>query len=295
MTLDNGGFETRDYRIREYQGGGGVRIVADVGGPADAPTVILSHGGGQTRHSWHGAMRALVDSGWRVINFDLRGHGDSGWSANGDYTLGDRADDMRAILADTRGPVGLVGASLGGIAMLYTAATTAGLEIAALILVDIVARPNPAGVQRIVDFMRAHLDGFDDIAAAVDAVAAYNPARRRSRNPDGLRKNLRQRNGRLYWHWDPKITEVNQDIENSALDGALEQAGSALDFPALLVRGLQSDVVTADGVDDMRRYLPQLEVFDVVGASHMVAGDRNDSFNAGVIDFLRRHLPAGRG
>jgi hypothetical protein len=37
--------------------------------------------------------------------------------------------------------------------------------------------------------------------------------------------------------------------------------------------------------------VPQTEVFNVADAGHMVAGDRNDAFNDGVIGFLGRHLP----
>jgi hypothetical protein len=42
----------------------------------------------------------------------------------------------------------------------------------------------------------------------------------------------------------------------------------------------------------LRDALPALEVFDVEGAGHMVAGDRNDAFNQGAIAFLSRHFPA---
>jgi pimeloyl-ACP methyl ester carboxylesterase len=73
---------------------------------------------------------------------------------------------------------------------------------------------------------------------------------------------------------------------------ALASTKNALDFPTLLVRGRNSDVISDEGIDDLRRILPQTEVFDVAGAGHMVAGDRNDAFNAGVIGFLERHLPA---
>ena len=44
---------------------GGVSVTADVGGPVDGPTVVLLHGGGQTRHSWHGTWRVLVEDGWQ--------------------------------------------------------------------------------------------------------------------------------------------------------------------------------------------------------------------------------------
>jgi pimeloyl-ACP methyl ester carboxylesterase len=54
---------------------------------------------------------------------------------------------------------------------------------------------------------------------------------------------------------------------------------------------MQSDIVSEEGVTDLRRHVPQLEVWDVAGAGHMVAGDRNDAFNQGVFAFLERHLP----
>ena len=64
-------------------------------------------------------------------------------------------------------------------------------------------------------------------------------------------------------------------------------------LPVLLVRGLKSDVVSDAGVAAFRALLPALEVADVGGAGHMVAGDRNDAFNASVIAFLMRHLALG--
>jgi pimeloyl-ACP methyl ester carboxylesterase len=59
----------------------------------------------------------------------------------------------------------------------------------------------------------------------------------------------------------------------------------------LLVRGMKSDIVTEAGVADFRQHLTRLEVLDVNNAGHMVAGDRNDAFNEGVLSFLRRCTP----
>lgn len=59
----------------------------------------------------------------------------------------------------------------------------------------------------------------------------------------------------------------------------------------LLVRGLKSDVVSDAGVAAFRAMLPTLEVSDVAGASHMVAGDRNDAFLDATKAYLERHLP----
>ena len=59
---------------------GCLTLVGDVGGATDAPCVVLMHGGGQTRFSWMNAGKALVQAGYRVINFDARGHGESDWA-----------------------------------------------------------------------------------------------------------------------------------------------------------------------------------------------------------------------
>jgi len=48
--------------------------------------------------------------------------------------------------------------------------------------------------------------------------------------------------------------------------------------PILLVRGSESDVVSADNLDEFKRRIPHARVVDVSGAGHMVAGDQNDVF-----------------
>lgn len=277
---------------RIYGSSGGVRIVADVGGPEGAPTVLLMHGGGQTRHSWSGAMNSLVERGYRVVNYDARGHGDSSWAEDGAYALDDRVDDVRAVLGDSQSPFALVGASLGGATAVHAVAL--GLAASAVVMVDIVPDPEPLGIGRIADFMSSHLDGFADLDEAADAVAAYNPERPRPKDASGLMRNLRRRDdGRLYWHWDPRILK-DPTGQKAIIRRSAEAVATAGPPPFLLVRGLHSDVVSDAGVASFRALMPELEVVDVAGAGHMVAGDRNDAFNAGVIDFLARKMPPER-
>jgi pimeloyl-ACP methyl ester carboxylesterase len=97
------------YRFRSLSG---LQLAADIGGnPARTPVVLL-HGGGQTRHSWGNVFSALVATGYHVITFDARGHGDSDWDANGDYTLDAMVADLHAVLAELPSPPILVGTSM---------------------------------------------------------------------------------------------------------------------------------------------------------------------------------------
>jgi len=280
-----------DDRLRRvtFMSSDGVKLVGDCGGAADAPCVILLHGGGQTRHSWSRAVERLLDAGLQVINFDARGHGESDWSPDGAYELTDRAADLAAVTADLRVPFILIGASLGGATSIE--AVHEGMRPAGVVLVDIVPEPDPRGIARIVGFMHGHQDGFASVDEAAAAVASYNPQREKPRDTKGLRKNLRARgDGRLYWHWDPRILATEPAVHHVAVERASETLAALTTIPVLLVRGLSSDVVGEEGVEAFRRQMPRLEILDVMGAGHMVAGDRNDAFNDGVIDFARRIL-----
>lgn len=271
-------------------------LAGDVGGPVGAPPVILLHGGGQTRYSWAKAMHELVAKGYFVVNLDARGHGDSDWSPGGNYRISDMAADLRAVIATLPAPhkPALVGASMGGMTALWAVGNSEEPIAAALVLVDIVPKVERDGAMRIGAFMRARPEGFATLDEAVDAVAAYNPHRPRPTDPSGLMRNLRLRDGRLHWHWDPKfVTQTFQNAEPPTAKNALQRAADAVRIPMLLVRGLRSDLVSDAGVADLREHVPQLEVLDISGAGHMVAGDKNDAFNDGVAAFLQRHMPSG--
>ena len=267
----------------------GVEIIGDRGGAEGAPAVILMHGGGQTRHSWDRTVDQLLEQGLQVLNYDARGHGESGWSADGAYALTDRSRDLQTVTALLAVPFLLVGASLGGATAIQ--AIHGGFPPAGRVLAAIVPEQEAKGVERIVSFMRGHGAGFASIDEAVDAVASYNPDRPRPSDSGGLMRNLRRReDGRLYWHWDPRILETGPNVHHLAVQRAAATLENLPDLPVMLVRGLSSDVVSNEGVRAFQKRLPRLEVLDVAGAGHMVAGDRNDAFTAGILAFSERVL-----
>ena len=279
------------------QGAGEVRLAADIGGPPEGPTVVLLHGGGQTRHSWDGTWKVLVDAGWRALSVDLRGHGESDWAPDGDYSLDGFAGDVTKLCAGLDQPPVLVGASLGGLASLAAIADApVQSDLArALVLVDVSHRLEDAGRERIGEFMVAHLDGFATLEDAADAIAEYNPNRPRPSDLSGLAKNLRQNaDGRWFWHWDPafvvgKFGSADETRASVVNPTRLSDAADALELPTLLVRGRRSDLLSEEGVADFLARVPTAEFADVAGAGHMVAGDRNEVFNSAILDFLERH------
>ena len=283
--------------ITELTGADGLVLTGDVGGPEDGPTIVLLHGGGQTRHSWAGTWKLLVEVGWHAWSVDLRGHGDSQWSSEGDYSLDAFSNDVLAISRSLPQPPILVGASLGGLASLVAVAEAPVQEdvARALVLVDVAHRVEEDGRDRIGAFMRGNLDGFATLDEAADVIAAYNPHRPRPSNLSGLAKNLRQRDdGRWVWHWDPAFVQGKwgspDETRSSVVDpDRLTDAVDALTIPTLLVRGRSSDLLSEAGARDFIERAPHAEFADVAGAGHMVAGDRNEIFNQAILGFLEKH------
>ena len=276
------------------EGANGIRLAADVGGPEDGGPVVLLHGGGQTRHAWRGTLDDIAAKGWRVYSVDLRGHGESDWDDEGDYSFQAFAADATAIATSLPQPPVLIGASLGGIASLAAVgeAEDASKVARALVLVDIAPRIEQDGVKRIGEFMTANLDGFESLDEVADLIAAYNPHRPRPTDLSGLKKNLRQRDdGKWVWHWDPRFVQgrfgSSDETRTSMVQpDRLAQAARKLTLPVLLVRGRMSDLLSEEGARELLELVPHARMADVAGAGHMVAGDRNDRFSEAVLTFL---------
>lgn len=263
----------------------GERFAPPAGQEHGAPVVLL-HGGGQTRHSWGRTARRVVGLRRVAISLDARGHGESQWDPEEDYSLAAFVADVVAVLEELGRPAVLVGASLGGITSLRVAGERPDL-VSGLVLVDVVVKVEPEGVKRITDFMTSAPDGYASLDAVADAIAVYNPLRPRPKNLDGLRKNVRLRDdGRWHWHWDPAFMRIDNEPQRGFDQERLAAAARQIICPTLIVRGSQSDVLSDAGVEDMVSLIPHARVAEVPGAGHMVAGDDNDVFGDALQEFL---------
>ena len=280
----------------DYQSADGLKLAADTFGDPSGTPVLLLHGGGQTRHAWSGTGSALAEAGYYAVSLDLRGHGESDWCPHGNYEHPTFAADTACVAAQFAQPPVLVGASLGGISSLFALGEAAErgrpAPARALVLVDIATRMQIDGAQRIMDFMNAHPDGFATLEEAAEAVSGYNPHRTRPKDPSGLAKNLRQgEDGRYRWHWDPAFLGDRLSPSSINLLEKLDEAARSLRIPTLLVRGKMSDLLSEEDAHHFLSLVPHAQFVDVSDAGHMVAGDRNDHFSRGMMDFLKQHIP----
>lgn len=276
-------------RQTRLQTADGVELALEEFGDFPGSEIVYAHGFGQTRQAWLACARATAKAGWTSTLYDARGHGQSGWLKSGDYSVDQLVDDLRQVCASrSQAPV-VVGASMGGLVGIALAGQA--LEACrALILVDITPRWETAGVERILAFMRAHPQGFSSLDEAAEIIAGYLPHRTRRKSPERLGSLLiADTNGRLRWHWDPRM------LESIAHDGVshqadLMQAATRIRVPTLLISGSASDVVSESTIAEFLHLVPHARHAVVEQATHMVAGDENTRF-AGLVQRFLDELP----
>ena len=280
---------------RELRGAQGLRLVADVCGPASGPPALLLHGFGQTRQSWGRTAAELGAQGWRAYAIDGRGHGDSDRSSMAAYSYADFSADVLKLCEWVNARPLVIGASMGGIAALVAQGTFEAQLYRGLVLVDITPDIDMDGARRILSFMSANPNGYANLNEAAEAIAAYRGPGRGKPSAQGLSRVLKQgTDGRWRWHWDSRLLSAREawlaDPKVAAAHRAKMRVETMkgvdkLDVPTMLVRGGSSDVVTREAAEALLQLLPRAQFVDVADASHMVAGDRNDAFSAAVREF----------
>jgi pimeloyl-ACP methyl ester carboxylesterase len=264
----------------------GIRLHYFDWGNPELPAVVFLHGGGQTAHTWAIVCAALRGER-HCLAVDLRGHGESEWSSRIDYSLLSYATDVQHFIAKLglRRPI-LVGMSLGGLtAMTYAARPAA--EVGGLVVVDVGPAPQPAGSNRIREFMSTtqELDSVDEF---VERALAHNPTRDPRLLKTSLRNNLHQLpNGRWTWKYDRRHRE-RQDIDSlfAAERGELTSLLPAIQAPVLILRGARSDVFHDEDAEDLASQLPSARWVRIDGAGHSIQGENPKA----LIEEVRRFL-----
>jgi pimeloyl-ACP methyl ester carboxylesterase len=258
----------------------------DWGTAGHAPLVCL-HGITQTAHSWDEVAPSLART-HHVRALDQRGHGDSGWAPDGDYSIETQSRDVEEFLRTVvGGPAILVALSMGGLNAM-TLATRVPAVVRALVVVDIAPQVERKGVEHIRQFVTAN-DELDSFEEFVSRAHAFNPRRSIENIRERLRHNLRRlESGRWTWKYDPALRNPGRATGDIS---TLWDRLAAIRCPVLIVRGGESDIL-APATAARLATLIHAEVRTVPGAGHSVMGDNPAGFLAAVEPFLAS-LPPG--
>jgi len=217
-----------------------------------------------------------------VFALDARGHGDSQWPPDGDYSRQAQARDVADFIEQVaRPPAVVAGLSMGGLTGLTLAAARPQL-VKALIVVDIAPQVEGEGVAAIAAFVRETHEPleFDEF---VRRAMAFNTRRSEANIRDRLSHNLKPLgDGRWIWKYDPRLVgfaDVGRDLEQ--LWGEIKK----IRCPTLVVRGEESPVVSRQAVERLAEALGA-RIASVGGAGHSVMGDNPSGFLAAVSPFL---------
>ncbi len=254
-------------------------------GAATQPPLLCLHGITQTAHSWDEVAAALAPD-YRVLCLDQRGHGDSDWAPDADYTRATQAADIDAITDALHLPrFILAGMSMGGLnAITFTARHPE--KVRALIIVDVSPEVQARGVHNIRNFIQAadELDSFDEFVARAHQ---FNPRRSLENIRSRLSHNLKQLpSGKWTWKYDKALRSRERGFEASALLNLWDDV-RAIRCPTLIIKGGESDILSGESALKLQAAIPHSRLSVVPGAGHSVMGDNPTAFVDAVRPFLR--------
>jgi len=125
----------------------GGTVVADLYGDTGRDAVVLAHGAAFDRASWRGFAAVLVAHGYQVLAIDFRGYGKSKPGSAKDALFEDVLAAVRYLRRSGAPRVSVVGASMGGGAVLRAAAVAAPGEIDRVVLLSPAPTPDPAAIK----------------------------------------------------------------------------------------------------------------------------------------------------
>ena len=239
------------------------------------PKILMLHGVSQQAHSWDFVSLALSDR-FHIIALDQRGHGDSDWASDGDYSIEAQQSDIDAVV-DALGLNGfmLMGHSMGG-RNSYVWASRHPKTLDGLVIVDTGPQGQREGRDRIQRFQQLpdELDSFEEFA---DRVQEYT-GRARDQVLGALQYSIRERpDGKWSWKYDKVLRTPGQRAPGWEAD-RLWECVQKIDCPTLVVRGERSDIFAEDTMNRMRDEIADCAIATIPRAGHLVQGDNPADF-----------------
>ncbi len=255
-------------------------------GTAGKPPMVLLHGLRGHAHSWDDVSAALCQD-FHVLALDQRGRGDSDWAPGGDYStdafVADLAAFSQALGLDS---FVLFGHSMGGRnSMAFTGRYPE--KVSKLVIVDIGPVLDPAGGDRITREIRGVPEEFDSF----EDVVAHMSKQNRFASDTVLRRRLQYAtkelpSGKVGWRYDLAVREQRRQ-GTSAPPADLWPAVRNITCPTLVVRGAETDTLSAEMAKQMEDTLAHGKLVQIKQAGHMVFEDNPGDFISEATSFLQ--------
>jgi pimeloyl-ACP methyl ester carboxylesterase len=268
----------------------------DWGNPA-GPPLLLVHGGQDHCRNWDWLAERLRND-WHIIAPDLRGHGDSQWSPDGNYSMAGYLYDLAQLVHQQQlAPVTIIAHSLGGnIALRYAGiypenvkklVAIEGLGPSPKMLAERLKRRIAERMQRWIDEQRGLAGRMPRRYASIEdafkrmqeANQHLSPEQARHLTQQGVNQN---EDGTYSWKFDNYV-RAWPPYDMTQVE--VEELWSRITCPALLVYGKES--WASNPLEDGRiAHFKTAEVVSFDRAGHWVHHDRLDDFTTTVQRFL---------
>lgn len=267
-------------------------------GNADKPPLLLIHGGRDHCRNWDWTAAALRGD-WHVIAPDLRGHGDSQWSTDANYTMAGYVYDLAQLVHQQRlAPVTIIAHSLGGVIALRYAGIYPP-TVACLIAIEGLGPPPAVLAEYRKKSIAARMDEwireqrvlsgrlprrYASIEDAFKRMQEENPhlsaEQARHLTEHGVNQN---EDGTYSWKFDnyvrafPPYDMSGQDVK---------ELWGRVGCPTLLLYGKESRWAGDPAADGRAALFRHARVVGLEGAGHWLHHDRLDEFLRIVREFL---------
>jgi pimeloyl-ACP methyl ester carboxylesterase len=259
---------------------GGVTLAYEDSG-GDGPVIVLNHGFTVTLRMWDPTAAALVGRGWRVVTWDVRGHGATVTPEDPTlYTLEAVVDDLAALLDHLGVPHAVVGGlSFGGYLSLAFWCRHPQ-RVTALVLAD--CGPGYRNAEPRERWNRMARQRADVIAAeGIDALRG-DPAA-------GSSDTVRARVG-LERHRSTDALALAVRGFLTQHDGLVMEQLDQVDVPTLVLVGARDEPFLAAS-EVMARKIPGAQLVVITDAGHVANLEQPDAFNRALSGFLGRLTP----
>lgn len=261
----------------------GVKIHAEVDdGPRKTPTVVFIHGWVETLDVWHYQRLALRDK-VRMVFLDQRSHGLSGRSHVDNSSIAHLADDLNTVLTDLvpRGPIILVGHSLGGMAIMELADAKPelfGKRVKGVVLVATssgkLARSSPA-LRRLIPLVRVASPVLD----WGRAFNSYSIIRRWGLGPNALERHVDMTNEMILQAPTHVLMDFSPLFLELDLDHALKTVGKA---STIVIGGTHDQLTPLRHSRRLANRIPRARLVAIEDGGHMLPFEANQQVSEAI-------------